>query len=273
MSVSRILILGGGAAAILASYMAVVFGLAPAESFGSGTVASIALPALVSGLVVTAFIAMEATGARDAAGQVHDLQAQLARKEVELTRLATHDDLTGLYSRHRFDETVALEFERAQRHGRTLALLIVQIDDLDGFAERAGRLNKGYILSEVAVQLRTLLRVNDIGCRFADDGLAVLLPETDAEAATVVASRLRDQVASREFFGRGNPVASRLTISQGIAACPFAGIATHHDLRNAAEAALADAKTEGGAIRTHAALQRPPAQDADDESGARSAVA
>jgi diguanylate cyclase (GGDEF)-like protein len=246
INVKRTLFLLTGSAAIVGSYMAVVFGLAPAESLGSGTVASIALPALVSGLFVTGFIAMLVKGSRDAAGQVHELHAQLARKEVELTRLATHDDLTGLYSRHHFDTTVGLEFERAKRHDRAFAVLLVQLDGLDDFAEHAGSLSRGYVLSEVASLLRTTLRINDTGCRYADDALAVLLPETDLDGANIVAQRVRAQLAKREFFGRGKKAASSLTVSQGFAAFPCDGIASHQDLQKAAEAALQEAKAEGG---------------------------
>ncbi len=265
---SRILFLLGGAGAILASYMAVIFGLAPAESLGSGTIARIALPGLVSGLVFAAFVAMEAKGVRDAAGRMHELNAQLAHKEVELTRLATHDDLTGLYSRHHFDEALALEFERAQRHGRPLALLVAHIDDLQGFAERAGSLSRGYVLAEVAALLRTMLRVNDIGCRYTDDGLAILLPEADDAAASVAAERLRDEVTKRQFFGRGKAVASRLTISQGIAAYPALGISSLLDLRKAAESALGEAKAAGGgAIGVNVPPEPAPIEDEDDPSG------
>ena len=244
--VRKVLFLLAGAGAIFASYMAVVFGLAPADGLGSGTVASIALPALVSGLVFTAFIAMVARSDRASTGQVHELHAQLARKEVEITRLASHDELTGLYGRHHFDETVGLEFERSKRHGRVFAVLLVQLDDLEGFAERAGSLSKGYVLSEVASLLRTALRINDTGGRYTDDCLAVLLPETDEQGAAIVAQRVHAELAKREFFGRGRSVAAMLTVSQGIAAFPGNGITSHHELQKAAEVALVEAKVAGG---------------------------
>ncbi len=248
--------------------MAVIFGLAPAESLGSGTVASIALPALVSALVFTAFVAMVARTTQASAGQVHELHAQLARKEVAIARLASHDELTGLYSRHHFNETIGLEFERARRHNRSLSVLLVQLDDLAGFAERAGSLSRGYVLAEVASLLRTALRINDTGGRYADDCLAVLLPETDGHGAAVVAERVRAEVAKREFFGPGKSTSARLTVSQGIAAFPCAGISSHHELRKAAESALAEAKSAGGDdLRTYAAPasteDAPPQGDID----------
>lgn len=248
----RMLFLLGGAAAIAASYLAVILGLPPAESFGSGTIASIALPALVSAFVVVAFIAMEAKGTRDMARKVHQLHAQLAHKEVELTRMATHDDLTGLCSRLHFDETVSLEFERARRHGRPFAVILAEIDGLEEFTERAGGLSRSYLLAEIAALLRATLRINDTGGRYTDTCLAVLLPETNLPGAQIVAERIRTELARREFFGRGQATGSKLTVSQGIAVFPSAGLASHGDLHKAARLALVEAKSAGrGSIRSH----------------------
>jgi diguanylate cyclase (GGDEF)-like protein len=266
----RMLFLLGGAVAIAASYLAVILGLPPAESFGSSTIASIALPALVSAFVVVAFIAMEAKGVRDMAGMVHQLHAQLARKEVELARLATHDDLTGLCSRPHFDETVSLEFERAKRHGRPFAVVLAEIDGLEEFSERAGSLSRSYLLAEVSALLRSTLRINDTGGRYTDSCLAVLLPETDLPGAMVVAERVRDELARREFFGRGQATGSKLTVSQGIAVFPSAGVASPQDVHKAARVALMDAKSAGrGGILSH-----PPAPDtAADVDPSRQALA
>jgi diguanylate cyclase (GGDEF)-like protein len=266
----RMLFLLGGAVAIAASYLGVILGLPPAESFGSSTIASIALPALVSAFVVVAFITMEAKGVRDMAGMVHQLHAQLARKEVELARLATHDDLTGLCSRPHFDETVSLEFERARRHGHPFAIILAEIDGFEEFTERAGSLSRSYLLAEVAALLRATLRINDTGGRYTESCLAVLLPETDLAGAQVVAERIRTELARREFFGRGQATGSKLTVSQGVAAFPAEGLPSHGDLHRAARVALIEAKSAGrGGIR----FAGPAPSDAADSDPTRQALA
>lgn len=241
----RILFLVGGAAAIFASYMAVIFGLAPAESFGSVTLAQIALPALVSGLVMTFFIASEARNERETSGQLHELNAQLARKEIEIGRLSATDDLTGLYTRHHFDANAKLEFERANRHGRPLALLLIEIDDVDGAGERMGALTSNYLLSEVGALLRTLLRINDIGSRYTPSTLAVLLPETNAQQAALVCEKLRKLVAEREFLPQRTDSTLLITISQGIAVAPSADISAPNEFLRAGERALGSAQAAG----------------------------
>ena len=225
--------------------MAVVFGLAPAESFGSVTLASIALPALVSGLVMTAFIAMEARGERETTGAMHELHAQLARKEIEIGRLSSMDELTGLYTRHHFDANVKLEYERAIRHGRPLAVLLIEVDDVLGAGDRMGALSKNYLLSEVGALLRTLLRINDIGSRYTSDTLAVLLPETNGQQAGVVCAKLRKVVAEREFLPQRRDVEHQVTVSQGVAVMPSEDITSPQDLMRAGERALGEARAAG----------------------------
>lgn len=226
--------------------MAVVFGLTPYPGLGASTFASIALPALVSGLVMAAFIALEAKEAKEQNGLVGALNAQLAKKEIEISRLTHLDELTGLATRLHFDEVVQLEFKRAERHTRALSVLLVEIDDMAQIGESSGgALSKGYLLSEVGAMLRSMLRLNDIGCRYTADSLAVLLPETDAGQARVVAEKIRSLAAEREFLGHRPGAGFHLTVSQGVAVAPSARLADHVAFLKCAEAALADARASG----------------------------
>jgi diguanylate cyclase (GGDEF)-like protein len=241
----RYLFLAAGSVAIAASYLAVIFDLAPSEGVGPVTVASIALPALVSGLVFTAWIAMQARRERETSGLVGELHAQLARKEIEISRLASIDELTGLYTRHHFDDTIRLEFKRAERHGRPLTLLLLEIDDLAELGEHIGAMSKGYLLSEVGAVLRTMLRINDAGCRYSTDALAVLMPETDEDQARMVAQKVNGLIERHEFMGKRSDGGFKLTVSQGAAVVPSAAITTHQELLKTAEGALAHARSSG----------------------------
>jgi diguanylate cyclase (GGDEF)-like protein len=241
----RITFLVVGAGLIVGSYMAVIFDLAPTEGVGPVTVASIALPALVSGLVITAWIAIEARRERETAGLMGDLHAQLARKEIEISRLASIDELTGLYTRRYFDDTIRLEFKRSERHQRPLTLLLLEVDDIAELGEQMGQMNKGYLLSEVGAVLRTMLRINDAGCRYSTDALAVLMPETDAAQARMVAEKINGLIAAHGFMGRRKDGGLTITVSQGAAVVPSAAISGHVEMLRAAEGALARAKSNG----------------------------
>jgi diguanylate cyclase (GGDEF)-like protein len=228
-------------------------------------VASIALPALVAGLVMVAYIVWDVRDRHSEQGRVSALNAQLVRKEIEIDRLSSVDELTGLHTRHHFMESLALEYARMKRYDRPLALLLVEIDDSELLGEQARKLSKGYLLSEIAALVKSQLRANDLGGRYTQEILAVLLPETKLDLAMSVADRIRSSLTTREFFGRRFGVEIGLTISQGIAVVPERGIETPDDLLEAAEGALRYARAAGtGQIRV---FEPPPADDepADEE--------
>jgi len=220
-----------------------MFGLGEHPSLNATTVASIALPALVAGLVMTAYIAWDIRQEKGVEGTVKELSTLLVRKEIQIDRLSNVDELTGLPTRQQMVEHLDLEWKRAQRFGRPLSLLLVQLDDPEG--ARSTKLSKNYLLSEVAAIVRANVRAHDIGCRYDAEALAVLLPETNGTQACVVAGKIRSQLTTHEFFGRRFGAALGLTLSQGIAAGPSSSVDTPEMLLEAAESALLDARAGG----------------------------
>jgi diguanylate cyclase (GGDEF)-like protein len=242
--------------AVGASYWALLVGEGASATLDAATIARIVLPGFVSALVITAYIAWDGLKGRETRGTVSQLSAQLIRKEIEIDRLSAVDELTGLYTRHHFDENVTLEFRRAERYRRPVALLLIEVDDLAELGERVGKLSRGYLLSEVGAILRTMLRANDIGCRYTNDTLAALLPETNGPQALIVADKVRALVAAHEFLGQKHSKGLRITVSQGVAIVPSARIATRQEFLKAAEGALSTARASG---RDQVQLHAPPA--------------
>ena len=234
-----------GVLAVAGSYIAVGASIGTEPDMGASTLAGIALPALVAGFVMTAYIAWERRDNGATRGIVGQLNAQLLRKEIEIDRLSAVDELTGLSTRHNFEDSVRTEYKRSERYKRPFAVVLVEVDDLTELGETVGKLSKGYVLSEVAAILRTMLRASDLGCRYAPDTLALLMPETEAPEARAVAERIRALVARHEFLSRHAGAAVNLTVSQGIAIAPDAAFSSHSDLLRAAEAALVAARTQG----------------------------
>jgi len=250
-----------GGASVGLSYLAVLFGLGSEPVFNATTIASIALPALVAGLVMTAYIAWDLRRERDVEGTVKELSTQLVRKEIQIDRLSTVDELTGLPTRQHLEENLELEWQRAQRFGRTLALLLIQLDDASEPGVQSNKLSKNYLISEVGAIVRSTVRAHDIGCRYDAQTLAVLLPETNGTQACVVAGKIRSQLTTHEFFGRRFGAAIGLTLSQGIAVAPGTDVDSPEALLHAAEAALLDAKAAGYdqvRLRETAAEWQPP---------------
>lgn len=241
---NRTLIISGSGVIVCASYLAVMLGIAPDTTVGPVAFASIALPGVVTGLVMAAYIIWETRNARESKFKTDDLSAQLVRREIELARLSTVDELTGLYTRREFDEMIRLEFERFRRHNREAAFLILEIDDIAELGDHVGQLGKGFLLAEVSAIIKHVLRTIDLGCRYTNDSFAVLLPETDAARATIVAAKMQAAVAKHVFLGQRQDGKLKLTVSQGIAVAGPA-VNSHLDLMRAAAQALAEARAAG----------------------------
>jgi diguanylate cyclase (GGDEF)-like protein len=231
-----------GGVAVFASYLAVLLGPAD-EVTGGRTALGIILPGVMSAAVLIIYATWENRNYTRVKGMADELSAQLVRKEIEIGRLATVDELTGLFTRREFEETLKLEFERARRHTRGLSLIVVEIDDIAELGERVGSLSKSFVLSEVSAILRTQLRANDAGCRYTNESLALLLPETGEAQAVAVAQKLQALVAGHKFLGQ-LAGGVELTVSQGIATM-VPGMERGERLQRAAEAALATARSAG----------------------------
>ena len=227
-----------------ASYLAVAFGIAPQTTVGPIAFASIAIPGVVTGVVMSAYFLWESRNARELKQRTDELSAQLIRKEIEIGRLSTVDELTGLYSRREFDDMIRLEFERYRRHKHPMSFLIIEIDDIAELGEHVGSLGKGFLLAEVSAILKHALRTIDLGCRYTNDSLAMLLPETDAAKARVVAGKIQAAVSQHEFLGQMQDGKLKLSVSQGIAVAGDA-FKTHTDLMKTAEQALGEARGQG----------------------------
>lgn len=230
-----------GLATVICS--AYVVGIMTSRSSPHAGLAAAVVPGVVIGVTLAAYVAWETRNLAVARRSADHLAFQLVGKEVALNRFAPVDDLTGLYTRREFERFVKIEFERFRRHRRPAAILLVEIDEIAQIAERIGALNKGLLIAELGAILKRILRSIDLGCRYTENTLAVLLLETNREQASVVTGRVREAVAKCDFF-RGEDGQPGWTVAQGVAIFePSAG--THHDCLRAAEQALAEARAVG----------------------------
>lgn len=204
-------------------------------------VAGVSFPVSVIWTLMAAYLIRKAWSASRTA---KELGAQLMRREIELGRTSTVDELTGLATRREFDAMVRLEFARFQRHGHPTSLLMVELDDIGRLGETVGSLTKGLVIAELASILKQSLRAIDLGCRFTETGLAILLLETPAEQARIVTDRIREAVSHQTFLAHRRDGKHQLTVSQGVATLDVS-MTSHLDFVRAAERALADARTAG----------------------------
>ena len=159
-----------------------------------------------------------------------------------LEGLATTDALTKLYNRRHFESAARAELARFQRYFRPLSILILDVDHFKSVNDRFGHAVGDTVLNVVADACRSIKRASDIAARIGGEEFAILLPETNEEAARSFAERLRKEIAECAPIAHGEKLA--LTASVGVA------VATRHTTRvnallQAADEALYRAKRAG----------------------------
>ena len=192
------------------------------------------------------------------------------RRRVELLieqlfDAARTDALTKLTNRRGFREALDLDLERARRGGDPMTVLVGDLDHFKDVNDRAGHHGGDEALRRVAAILQCCKRQIDTIARVGGEEFALLLPDTDAAGAFVVAERLREEVRDG-FAGEITP----LTISFGIATYPIHGETAAALLRTADEALYA-AKESGRnrtvvhSLETRTLLARAGGRDVEGE--------
>jgi two-component system cell cycle response regulator len=154
-------------------------------------------------------------------------------------RNALTDALTGLGNRHWMKDMFEREVTRAQHNGKSLCLMMIDIDNFKHFNDQYGHISGDRVLSAVAEALREYLRPTDLIARFGGDEFAVLLPDLALAQAQQTADRLRAQVANLS----PPSLSTAITISIGVSASvPEDDVGS---LVQRADAAMYDAKEQG----------------------------
>lgn len=179
----------------------------------------------------------------------------LQRQTEVLKRLVFIDALTHAFNRRYFDERLAEEWGRAQRTGRPLDLILIDVDYFKQFNDVNGHQRGDDALRQVAQALKgTILRPGDVVCRYGGEEFACLLPDTDLDGALQVAQRMKLAVRDLAIGHPASAVAEVLTISAGVAVRTPTSRGDAAALLALADAQLYRAKAEGRARVCHAVL-------------------
>jgi diguanylate cyclase (GGDEF)-like protein len=167
---------------------------------------------------------------------------RLRQRLAETVRL---DSLTRLLNRQALDDTAAQEISRCLRHQKPLSLLKLDVDHFKQFNDQHGHIQGDILLRRVVDTVRPHLRREDHFARSGGDAFSVLLPETPAEGAYLLAERIR-QAVDKMTVTLEDGVILRGTTSIGIATLDEQNRDLDWErLATRAEAALYEAKRRG----------------------------
>jgi diguanylate cyclase (GGDEF)-like protein len=170
------------------------------------------------------------------------LRGELRRRhtaERELALLASVDPLTGLANRRTLDQTLQLEWLRAQRSGQPLSILMIDADHFKALNDRLGHQRGDEALRALAKLIGGhVRRPADLAARYGGEEFAVVLPETTTAGAFTMAQNIRQAVEQL-------PGESPMTVSIGIATWAQGPYEELKQLLLAADKALYQAKASG----------------------------
>ena len=159
---------------------------------------------------------------QDLVGFMFDISAR-KRMEQEVADLnrkleawSNQDGLTGIANRRLFDQTMAAEWARGKRSGAPLSLLMLDVDHFKGYNDHYGHVKGDECLIRVARAIGQVpMRSTDLFARYGGEEFALVLPQTPADAAELVAEKCRELVAALNIPHAASPVGV-ITISVGV---------------------------------------------------------
>jgi diguanylate cyclase (GGDEF)-like protein len=162
---------------------------------------------------------------------------------AEVRRLASMDELTGLFNRRHFFVLAKEMFTHAVENKLDLCALIVDLDHFKHFNDQYGHAIGDIVLHETALLLKSALREHDILGRYGGEEFSLLLPNTNTKSALKVANRMIEKVTEAVIETEAGKLKVRLSIG-------VAGMSKEtpdlHALINHADQAMYTAKESGG---------------------------
>jgi diguanylate cyclase (GGDEF)-like protein len=165
------------------------------------------------------------------------------RNRLRMQRMATVDGLTHLFNHRFFRIQLRIEFQRALRYQKKMALVMIDIDDFKSYNDRYGHLAGDCVLAEVARVIRSTVRDIDLVARYGGEEFALILPEVDSTGGLVVAEKVRAAVGAQRFKTESGEEIGSITVSCGVT--DNVNTTGPNDLIRRADRALYWVKTHG----------------------------
>jgi diguanylate cyclase (GGDEF)-like protein len=177
--------------------------------------------------------------------QVRERTDQVEDANRKLALMSYIDAVTEVANRRSFEEELKMEWRRSTRSKSPVSLLMADIDGFKAYNDALGHQAGDHSLKKVASVIGECVgRAGDLVARYGGEEFVVLLPDTDADGASVLAERIRAAVEERNVWHPGSAL-GRLTISIGAATMTGREDGDASGLVKAADEALYRAKADG----------------------------
>jgi len=166
---------------------------------------------------------------------------QRRRAEEAMRVMASLDPLTCLRNRRAMAERLEQEAARAQRHGKTFSLLMLDLDHFKEVNDTYGHAVGDEVLKETARRLKDQVRKEDVVSRWGGEEFLILLPDTEEEGALNLAEKLRTRICEEKF----TTAKGELDVAASGGVAMFSQNQDLHDLVEIADMAMYQAKIRG----------------------------
>ena len=139
---------------------------------------------------------------------------KLKEKSNLLEYQATHDKLTGLYNRNRFDEIYEKEIKRARRYENDLSMILFDVDNFKQINDNYGHQTGDEVLKEIAEITLNSVREQDISVRWGGEEFLVLLPQTNLLGAITAANKIRSSIEKNPISSHSLNITASFGVSQ-----------------------------------------------------------
>lgn len=188
------------------------------------------------------------------------------KREQAITRLSLTDPLTNLHNRRSILDHASKEMARSERHGKPVAVAIIDLDNFKQINDRWGHAGGDRVLKAAAQCLKQNVRQCDVVGRFGGEEFLVLLPDSTSDDATTQMERCRVALEQLQVYAdTGERIA--VTGSFGVACNAGNRTLDLETLVSAADQALYEAKSQGrnrialadtAALSPHVPRHHPP---------------
>jgi diguanylate cyclase (GGDEF)-like protein len=126
----------------------------------------------------------------------------------DLKKLASTDNLTGIYNRHYFETILIRELDRSNRYGVSLSLIMFDVDHFKSINDTYGHDVGDSVLRKLTSVVKHAIRESDYFVRWGGEEFIILCPEITHEQGRVVAEKVRHVISETTFDTVGKITAS-----------------------------------------------------------------